>query len=165
MSTRIQRATSADADFVVLAQKLTEFLAAHNGERNEFYVQFNKIDTIPNAVVAYVDGNPVGCGAFRPVDDQTVEIKRMFVAPTVRGRGIGQAILGELEAWAVQEGAHTAVLETSKRLDSAVRLYQRSGYVVIPNYGPYVDAGDSVCMEKELDNQKPLTTGYGKTPS
>jgi len=74
----------------------------------------------------------------------------MFVDPEARGQGIAAAILADLEAWATELGYQTAILETSKRLEPAVRLYLRSGYEVIPNYEPYVGIDDSVCMGKEL---------------
>ncbi len=125
-------------------------MAKINGEKDAFYSQFNQSNTIPNVVVAYVEGRPVGCGAHRPVDDHASEIKRMYVDPELRGSGIGKAILAELESWVSEQGFAKAVLETSKRLDTAVGLYAKAGYQVIPNYGPYVDAPDSVCMEKLL---------------
>jgi len=74
----------------------------------------------------------------------------MFVLPDIRGKGVAQSILAELESWAAELGYLTAVLETSKRLEPAVNLYKKSGYAFIPNYGAYVDVEDSVCMQKSL---------------
>lgn len=149
---QIRRTDSGNPDFIRLYGKLTEFLAVLNGDQDAFYAQFNKVDGLPTVVLAFDEDGPIGCGAFRPNDDGTVEIKRMYVEPTARGRGAGAAILGELEAWAVQSGYRRAVLETSKRLDSAVRLYRSSGYEVIPNYDPYVGVDDSVCFGKDLSS-------------
>jgi putative acetyltransferase len=147
---RVRRTTSDDPEFLTLERALTEFLAELNGEKNSYYAQHNKAASLSNAVVAYADEQRVGCGGFRPVEDGGVEIKRMFVSPEVRSGGIGGAILRELEEWARELGYSRSMLETSKRLGSAVRLYEKSGYSVIPNYGPYVGVGDSVCMEREL---------------
>lgn len=143
----LKRTTSDDPDFRGLAARLTVFLAELNGEANDFYIQHNKSDGIPTVVVAYIDAQPVGCGAFRTVNDDVVEIKRMFVDPTLRGKGVGASILSELEVWASEMGATRAILETSRRLEPAVRLYQRS-YDRIDNYEPYVGIEDSVCFEK-----------------
>ncbi len=146
----LERTSSADPHFVALVSELTKFLAILNGEQNAFYVQFNKIDNIPTVVVAFLDGVPVGCGAFRVFDETSLEIKRMYVDPVARGGGVGGTILTELETWAAELGYKYAVLETSKRLEPAVRLYQASGYEVIPNYPPYEHVNDSVCMRKIL---------------
>jgi len=146
----IKRTYSEDPDFVSLAAELTEFLAVLNGEQNSFYVQHNRVDAIPTVVVAYLEEKPIGCGAFRPKDERTVEIKRMFVDTSLRGHGIGQSILSELETWAAELSFTTAILETSKRLTPAVHLYLKSGYAVIPNFGPYIGVDDSVCMQKAI---------------
>ncbi|AIE84553.1 GNAT family N-acetyltransferase [Fimbriimonas ginsengisoli] len=150
MDVTTKRTDSGDPGFQSLVERLTRFLSVLNGENDAFYTQHNKTDNLPTVVVAYAGAEPVGCGAFRWVRDGVVEIKRMYVDPDHRGRGVGAQVLRELEAWAAEAGASTAILETSKRLQSAVRLYQRSGYRVIENYGPYVGVHDSVCMEKIL---------------
>ena len=147
---RIERTHSENSDFQKLAAELSAFLSILNGEQDSFYAANNKVDGIPTVVVAYEDDRPVGCGAFRARDVGGVEIKRMFVLPELRGQSIGGQILAELEQWAIELGHVAAVLETSKRLISALRLYTRSGYHVIPNYPPYEAVEDSVCMAKSL---------------
>ncbi|MDR3691094.1 MAG: GNAT family N-acetyltransferase [Fimbriimonas sp.] len=150
--TRIKRTDSEDTGFVTLTQELSAVLAILNGEQNDFYVQHNRIDTIRNAIVAYSGDQPIACGAFRAVDGEVVEIKRMYVQPELRGTGIGWAVLQALEEWAGELGYSAAILETSRRLEPAVRLYTRSGYALIPNYGPYVGVDDSVCMRKAIES-------------
>jgi hypothetical protein len=59
-------------------------------------------------------------------------------------------VLNELEKWASSLGYEKAILETSIHFHTAIRLYQSSGYVQIPNYGPYAGLEESICMEKEL---------------
>lgn len=147
---QIRRTTSDDPGFNLLIAKLTRMLAELNGEKDSFYVQHNHVEGVPTVVVAYVESVPVGCGAFRAIGRGQVEIKRMFVEPEYRGRGIAKLVLAELESWASELGAEKAVLETSRRLEPAVALYRRSGYRFIPNYEPYVDVEDSVCMERTL---------------
>src|SRR6185503_16299650 len=97
-------------------------------------------------------GNPVACGAFRPLEGNVAEIKRMFVVPDHRGRGYSKAILRELERLARENGYTTVRLETGDRQPEAIGLYQRSGYHRIPNFGIYVEDQRSVCFEKQLSS-------------
>ena len=146
----IIRTNSDDKDFQELVRLLDEDLAIRDGAEHSFYAQFNKIDAIRHAVVAYSDGKAVGCGAFKKYVEETVEIKRMFVRPENRGQSIGVEVLNELEKWANEEGFNFAVLETGKKQPEAIRLYQKSGYETIPNYGQYEGIENSVCMKKTL---------------
>jgi putative acetyltransferase len=100
--------------------------------------------------VAYIDGNPIGCGAVRRIEPHVVEIKRMYVDPSVRGRGVGRQILDALEAQARQLGARRLVLETGPRQPEAIVLYEHAGFVEIPLYGEYIGSKFSVCMAKTL---------------
>jgi putative acetyltransferase len=147
---RITRTDSENQDFIDLVKDLDAEMAIRDGEDHSFYAQFNKIDTIKYAVVAYENGRPVGCGAIKEYAPGTVEIKRMYTSPDSRGKGIAGRILSELEAWADELGYETCILETGKRLPEAVRLYQKNGYNLIPNYGQYAQIEDSVCFEKHL---------------
>ena len=98
-------------------------------------------------VVAWVKGKPVGCGAFRPL---SAEIKRMYVEPTMRGRGVSRSILIELEKLARDCGYTVVRLETGLRQPNAIRLYETSGYHRIEPFGRYRDDPLSVCFEKSL---------------
>jgi putative acetyltransferase len=147
---RITRTDSENQDFIDLVKDLDAEMAIRDGEDHSFYAQFNKIDTIKYAVVAYENGRPVGCGAIKEYSPGMVEIKRMYTSPGSRGKGIAGRILSELEAWADELGYETCILETGKRLPEAVRLYQKNGYNIIPNYGQYAQIEDSVCFEKHL---------------
>jgi GNAT superfamily N-acetyltransferase len=95
-------------------------------------------------------GQAIGCGAFRPLRDDIAEIKRMYVEPDFRGRGISRRILGALEECARQAGYGRVWLETGTAQHEAMRLYETSGYRVIPNYGYYRHDPRSVCFEKTL---------------
>ncbi len=102
-------------------------------------------------VVAWEGGLPVGCGAIRHLEDGRAELKRMFVVPERRGRGISRAVLAALEATAHELGASSVVLETGVRQPAAIGLYESAGYVRIPAFGAYVTSASSVCMERRLD--------------
>ncbi len=144
----IKRTTSNDADFQQLVAHLDKYLSIMDGDEHAFYAQYNKIDSLKNAVVCYEDETAIGCGAFKEFKYKTVEIKRMFVQPEFRGKGIAGLILKELENWAAEQNYTEAVLETGKKQTDALHLYQKSGYVLIPNYGQYENVENSVCMKK-----------------
>jgi GNAT superfamily N-acetyltransferase len=129
---------------------LDRYLRELDGPEHVFYAQFNKLDTIQHVVVGYEDGIPAACGAFKFLEEGTVEIKRMFTHPDFRRQGWAEVVLGELERWAAAEGFPRAVLETGYRQQEAVRLYKRLGYEQIPNYGQYAGVANSVCMAKAL---------------
>ena len=93
---------------------------------------------------------PVGCGCFKKFNNSTVEIKRMFVPLSFRGKGISKKLLIELEQWAKEKGFSGFVLETGKKQHEAIGLYTKLGYQQIENYGQYVDMPNSVCFRKYL---------------
>lgn len=147
---RIVRTNSGNSEFIGLVAKLDRMLAETDGRDHEFYNQFNRIDTIEHAIVAYFNKIAVGCGAIKKFDEQSMEVKRMFTLESHRAKGVATAILTELEKWTAELGYSKCVLETGKRLPDAVRLYQKKGYRQIPNYGQYVGMENSVCFEKRL---------------
>lgn len=147
---KLIRTNSDHADFRALVSLLDQDLAIRDGADHSFYAQFNKVDHIHHVVIAYEQDEAVGCGAFKLFDQETVEIKRMFVQPQHRGKGIASLVLQELEQWAAEEHYASCVLETGMKQPEAIRLYEKSGYYRIPNYGQYAGVENSVCMKKEL---------------
>jgi GNAT superfamily N-acetyltransferase len=101
-------------------------------------------------LVAYQGGVPVACGAIRRLDERTAEIKRMYVVPKSRGRGISREILAALEAEGRRLGVSRLVLETGERQMEALALYERAGFVRVARFGAYIESPLSVCMVKEL---------------
>ena len=102
-------------------------------------------------LIVYHEGTPVGCGALRLLDVATAELKRMYVSPTVRGRGLGRRLVAALEAEARDLGVRRLVLETGVRQAAALALYRATGFHPIPLYGEYCLSPDtSVCLGKEL---------------
>jgi putative acetyltransferase len=101
-------------------------------------------------LIARIDGSTVGCGALRDLEPGVGEVKRMFVLPEFRGRGIARRILEALESRAREPG-HVAVrLETGTRQPEAISLYKSAGYHEIACFGEYADNPFSVCFEKRL---------------
>jgi GNAT superfamily N-acetyltransferase len=101
-------------------------------------------------VAARIDGIPVGCGGVCRFDDSRAELKRMYVAPTSRGLGLGRRILEALEVEARRLGYVAVVLETGNLQQEALALYTSSGYRPIPCYGVYAEREMSRCFEKQL---------------
>lgn len=146
----LKRTNSKNSDFLALVQKLDRELAERDGEEHSFYAQFNKVDLIKHTVVAYVEDVPVACGAIKAFDENAMEVKRMYVDQTFRGQQIGTKVLNELESWAKELGFSNCILETGKRQPEAIRLYEKNGYRIIPNYGQYAQVKNSVCFRKTL---------------
>jgi len=152
MTIKLLKTNSDNADFRELVALLDADLAVRDGAEHSFYAQFNKIDKIRHVVVAYEDGAAVGCGAIKEYEEGVAEIKRMFVRPENRGRGIAGQILTELERWAKELNYSECILETGIKQPEAIRLYQKSGYEKIPSYGQYLNVENSVCMKKSIRN-------------
>jgi GNAT superfamily N-acetyltransferase len=108
------------------------------------------VPDIKTAIIIYDDKDPVAIGCYKEYDVDTVEIKRMYVDKTYRGKGVSKLVLNELEKWAIENGFQYSILETSIRFEVAKSLYQKCGYVIIPNYDQYEGLEESVCMKKRL---------------
>jgi len=148
---RIVRTTSDNKDFRELIPELDQFLWDLDGpELQGYYKNLNVIEENKTVLVAYVNDKPAGCGCFKPYNNTSVEIKRMYARPEFRGEGVGYGILSGLEQWAKELGYTTALLETGHLQAEAIKLYKRSGYTLIDNYGPYIGIANSICFEKQL---------------
>ena len=147
----------------ILSPPAQEFILALNAELEDRYPEdganFFRLD--PDEVakgrggffIAYIAGEPVGCGAVRRSEPGVGEIKRMYVSPTARGQGVGRAILTALEDEARRLGVSRLVLETGPRQPEAIAVYERAGFVRIPLFGEYLSTPHpdlSVCMAKDL---------------
>jgi GNAT superfamily N-acetyltransferase len=146
----LKRTNSDDADFLKLVVLLDQDLKIRDGEDHAFYNQFNKTDKIKHVIVCYENDIAVGCGAFREKTNDTVEIKRMYVHFEHRKKGIASIILKELETWAAEVQYKYTILETGKNQPEAIALYQKQKYTITPNYPPYEEMDNSVCMKKTL---------------
>jgi|ERR1022692_5116294 putative acetyltransferase len=145
------RTDSENESFQKLVRDLDTDLKIRDGEEDHsFYSQFNKIDKIKYAIVAFDNEMPVGCGSIKEYTPGTIEVKRMYVLLNRRGQGIASTILKELEQWAIELNFSKCVLETGKRQPEAIGLYKKNGYKMIPNFGQYENVGNSVCFEKKL---------------
>ena len=101
-------------------------------------------------LVAEVDGEPLGCGAWRAVGAGVAEVKRLYVAPAHRRRGIAQVVLDVLENSAARAGHRSIVLNTGDRQPEALAFYARNGYVPVSGYGVYACVPGAVFLGKDL---------------
>ena len=101
-------------------------------------------------VVVRDDGRAIGCGALRLLEATTAEVKRMYVEPGWRGRGVGQSVLAHLETAARGLGVRRLVLETGIYQEAAIKLYQRAGFTRVDCWGEYASSPSSVCLAKDL---------------
>ena len=147
---KIVRTSSDNPDFKELIKLLDAELAERDGADHPFYAQYNKIDKIKFAVVAYENGKPVSCGAIKEYSNDTMEIKRMYTLPESRGRGIAVKVLSDLENWTKELSFERCILETGKKQPEAIALYKKNGYKLIPNYGQYAEVENSLCFKKEF---------------
>ncbi|MGN9804601.1 GNAT family N-acetyltransferase [Micromonospora sp. L32] len=137
--------TDPEIDALVVAQQ-RELREADGGLDGQVTVTHDDIRYL--AVV--VDGRAVACGGVQSLDAATGELKRMYVRPAYRGRGIARQLLTALEELAFQRGHSVVCLETGVYLPAAIGLYTSCGYEPIPVYGEYVDNPYSVCFAKHL---------------
>jgi putative acetyltransferase len=147
---QIIRTSPENLDFVTLIEELDKDIKKRDGAEHSFYAQFNKTDSIKHAIVVYEDQRAIGCGAFKVYKEEVAEIKRMFVSPEDRGKGIASKILKELESWAREENFKSCILETGQKYPEAIALYKKNGFVITSNYGQYEGMEDSVCFQKMI---------------
>ena len=145
---KLVRTNSENKDFVNLVESLNNYLKIVDGDEHDFYNQYNNIDVLKHVVVAYKNEIPLACGAFKALDETTIEIKRMFTQIDARGNGMASKVLKELEKWSTELSYKTCVLETGKRQTEAVSFYKKMNYSIIPNYGQYKNITNSLCFKK-----------------
>ncbi|MGW1062580.1 GNAT family N-acetyltransferase [Micromonospora rubida] len=138
-------ATDPEIAALVVAQQ-RELREADGGLDGQVTVTHDDIHYL-----AFVDaGRAVACGGIQGLDPRTGELKRMYVRPAYRGRGIGRQLLAALEGLAFQQGYAEIRLETGSYLPAAIGLYTSCGYAPIPVFGEYVANPYSRCFAKRL---------------
>jgi len=142
---------SADAEQLI--KELSVELAALY-EFSDGSAGFSPADVeVPRAafVIARLDGHPVGCGALRPLDDTTVEVKRMYTRADYRRKGVAQAVLAEIERLAIEFGYGSIKLQTGPKQPEAAALYERVGYYRIPIFSGNWD--QVLAYQKDLGSE------------
>ncbi len=140
----------AGTDAIALVAELSAVLTAITGASGQasFDVSDVRGSRACFALARDAHGRALGCGALRPLDADSAEVKRMFARPGTRG--VGSAVLRFLEAEAARLGYVALRLSTRHVNQRAVAFYERQGYRRIPGYGRYAGSEVSACFEKAL---------------
>jgi len=146
------RTDGKDEDFIENCRLLDMDLDRRVGKKikRDKYKKYNRLDEIQEAIVVYADNKVIGGGAIRRYDDVNMELKRVFVHAEYQGRGIGSRLVSLLMDWAAELGYKRMILETGELLAESCAVYRKLGFEIIPNYGPYTDMPESLCMAKDL---------------
>jgi len=151
----IERVWLDNVDVLLLISQLNMDLFSRYPEPGALIFSLDSTDIVDGVgalLMAELDGVPVGCGAFRVMDDQpgSAEIKRMYVTLFGRGKKIGPALLAELEREAAAIGVQRFALETGPRQPEALKIYESAGYTVCEPWGHFVGRDLSICMVKTV---------------
>lgn len=151
-ATDIAPAELADPDVLAMIDALTaELTASEYAEEEMFgYSPDQLAASGVHLLGARLDGALVGIGGIELQGGGLAELKRFYVAPSVRGQGVADALLDALLAHAIEGDVVRVRLETGTRQHAAQSFYRRRGFVDVPRFGPYADSASSVCMEREL---------------
>jgi GNAT superfamily N-acetyltransferase len=147
---RVAAADPASHEAQQLLASLSTTLQSITGSdgKASFDVSDVQVERACFAIAWSAAGEPLGCGAIRPLEPAIAELKRMFAVPGTRG--VGSAVLAFLEQQALIFGYREIWLETRLVNQRAVAFYERHGYQVIPNFGRYVGRPEAVCLGKLL---------------
>ena len=146
----LKRTATNDKSFQDLIKELNNDLRARYNNLGYKYDADIAVDNLQTAVLGLINDDCVGCGCFKELTSDTVEIKRMFVNPYFRGLGVSSSILTELIEWARELKYTSILLETGKKQEESINLYSKYGFSIISNFGPYIGIEDSICMGKTL---------------
>ena len=133
-----------------MEEALDEYYFMLVGEVEKRYAKYNLPHLFNCRIVAYEDGRPAGCGAWKKIDEGTFEVKRIYIAPEFRRKGVASAVIAALEQDAAKHGFNKAILETARTTEDSAALYTKLGYRVIPYYGSPAGAENCLCFEKNL---------------
>lgn len=155
---RLDRVGFGHPDALLLVEEVQQEYVARYGGRDDTPLDLLMFEPPAGSFfVGYLDDVPVASGAWRRRSDveafgttETAEVKRMYVSPSARGRGLARAVLAHLEATAAEAGAHAMVLETGTAQPEAIALYESCGYTRIADFGHYAWSPSSRCYGKLL---------------
>ena len=137
-------------DFIFLADKLDEYYFEIVGPVQARYAEVNKPHNMNGLCVVYEDEQPIGCGAWKKIDETTAEIKRIYVLPEHRRKGAASMIVTAMEQDAEKAGFRHYILETARTTMDSANLYFSLGYKEIDYYGSPAGAENCRCFEKNV---------------
>lgn len=135
-------------DYAMLANKLDEYYFSIVGDVHLRYAEVNRPENMACRIIAYEEGRPVACGCWKAIDDRAAEVKRIYVLPEYRRRGIASRIIGKLEEEIAKAGFPIIILETARTTAESKQLYLSLGYEEIGYYGSPAGAENCLCFRK-----------------
>lgn len=154
---RVDRVPITHPDALLLIEEVQGEYVQRYGSRDESPIDPAHFEPPEGAfLIGYLRDVPVVSGAWRRSSVEafgsarSAEVKRMYVVPAARGRGLARQLLACLERSAAEHGAEAMVLETGVRQPEAISLYESSGYTSIPGFGYYRHAPLSRCFARSL---------------
>ncbi len=146
---------SNNSDFKYFSDCLEEYFNVLVGgeENRKSFIPHNSLELIKDVIIAYEEEKAVACASFKKFDEQTAEMKRVWVLPEYRKRHIASELIKRLEKHAYDNGYKEMVLQTRAVCNDAVELYKSFGYVQIENYPPYDEMSEAVCYKKSLGDE------------
>jgi len=154
MDYSLHRCEGSHPGFRSLITELDRELRSETSAHDEIFITHNIVPDHVHVVLALLGEQAVGCACLRALNKEAVELKRMFVLPEHRGKGLSRRILEDLELWAKEMKYRAIRLETGHFLKAAHSLYRSSGFRTIENYGPYKGIAESLCFEKVLEERE-----------
>ena len=147
---RIDFVTSDSSDFRMLAEKLDAYYFTLVGDIQYKYAEPNKPENMSALAVAYDGEKPIACGAWKAINEETAEIKRIFVLPQHRRKGAATAMIRALEDSVAASGRRKLILETAVDTTGSHQLYASLGYQTRNYYGSPAGEANCLCFEKEI---------------
>ena len=145
----IQFVGPASGDFRALAAQLDAYYVTLVGEIQNRYAEPNRPENMDALVVVYREGKAIACGAWKRREEQTAEIKRIYVLPEYRRQGVASALIQTLEDHAAYCGCTKWILETARDTQDSHKLYLSLGYREMDYYGSPAGAENCRCFYKE----------------
>lgn len=135
--------------FYVVTEEFYSRLAG-GAENRRAFIPHNLSGSISHVLIAYIHGAPVGCAGLRAYSDQDIEIKRVWVEPEYRHKGVASGLMDRIERKANELGYRRTILQTREQMEDAIALYMARGYKKIDKYAPYDTLDGALCFGKDL---------------
>ena len=150
MEYELIRTDGSHHGFLTLIKELDRELRSYESDHDDVYITQNIVPESVYVSLILHDDQALACACLRAYKEKDFELKRMYVLPGHRGKGLSRRILDDLEKWAIELGRERIILETGDILKEAIGLYSSSGFERINNYGHYRDIQESICYAKKM---------------
>lgn len=150
MALKITFVSVDSRDFKALAERLDAYYFSLVGDIQNRYAETNRPENMTALAVAYEEGTPIACGAWKHIDETTAELKRLFVLPEFRRKGVARRMIAVLEGNAAAAGIRRMILETAVDTTDSHKLYLSAGYQVTDYYGSPAGAENCLCFYRDI---------------